>query len=52
MVVWVSDLFGSNYNMSIFILATESMGQMKWQTVSIVATNEFFQFLLIWTDLS
>ena len=30
----VRAMFGSNYNTWILILASESMGQMKWQTFS------------------
>ena len=30
-------MFGSNYNISIFIKATESMDQMKWWADSKVA---------------
>ena len=34
-------MFGSNYNISIFILATESMGQMKWGCSKKSYTGEF-----------
>ena len=39
-------MFGSNYTISIFILATESMGQMKSQTVSKVAPK-----LAVWIQI-
>ena len=32
-------MFGSIYNISIYISAKESMGLMKWQTVSKVVLN-------------
>ena len=40
-------MFGNNYFNSIFmfILATTSMGQMKWQTYFKVAPNELFKIL-------
>ena len=36
-------MFGSNYNITIFLLATESMGQMKWRTDCKVALIIFFK---------
>ena len=32
-------MFSSNYNKSIFIVAMEIMGQIKWRTDSRVAQN-------------
>ena len=46
MMVRVRIIFSSDYNISIFILATESMGQMKWQTDSKVAPK-----LAVWIQI-
>ena len=39
-MVSVRAMFGSNYNISIFILATESKGQIKWLQI-LVAPIEY-----------